>query len=191
MEVKIKQGDEMMDATIEMINGIMVVSPLVVNYKPNNGEVVTITTTSNGSYTCFYKAFNDSGVYAYGGLNNLYNMLFEDSLVCIKDRLKNIYPANEPERKRLFDKIAEEGLEWDTEKREFIKLKWKPADYEKVYVAGFTFYGKHPFCPFEDKALSDSMQWRAVFERGWYFKTQEECQAFCDRLNEAINSVKP
>lgn len=29
MEVKIKQGEEMLDATIEMIDGVMVVSPKI------------------------------------------------------------------------------------------------------------------------------------------------------------------
>lgn len=188
MEVKIKQGDEMLDATIEMINGIMVVSPLVVNYKPNKGEVVTITTTGNGSYTCFYKEFNTSGVYAYGGLNNLYNMLFEDGLVCIKDRLKYIYPANEPERKRLFDKLADEGYEFDFEKKELVKIKWKPKYKEPYFAPHFSnidflfstcshIYTEH---------FSDEL----TFKQTSVFKTEQECQAFCDRLNEAINSVK-
>ena len=28
-------------------------------------------------------------------------------------------------------------------------------------------------------------------KRGWIFSTEEECQALCDKLNEAIKNVKP
>ena len=187
MEVKIKNGNEMVDATIEMINGVMVVSPLVVNYKPNKGEIVTITSTSNGSYTCFYKEFNTSGVYAYGGLNNLYNMLFEDGLVCIKDRLKYIYPANEPERKKLFDKLAEEGFEFDFEKKELVKIKWKPKEGEKFYFPIFSDSLGEFVTDYQE---NDGTIFMSI-ERDWCFKTEQECQEFCNRLNDAINSVKP
>lgn len=39
MEVKIKNNEEMIDATIEIINGVMVVSPVNANFKPKEGEV--------------------------------------------------------------------------------------------------------------------------------------------------------
>ena len=32
---------------------------------------------------------------------------------------------------------------------------------------------------------------KEILEKGWVFKTKEECQVFCNRLNNAINSVKP
>lgn len=35
MEVKIKQGKEMIDATIDMVDGVMVVSPKEVKFEPN------------------------------------------------------------------------------------------------------------------------------------------------------------
>lgn len=38
MKVRIKQGEEMIDATIEMIDGVMVVSPKEVKWKPEVGE---------------------------------------------------------------------------------------------------------------------------------------------------------
>ena len=39
MEVKIKQGEEMLDATIEMVDGVMVVSPKEVKWKSNYGAL--------------------------------------------------------------------------------------------------------------------------------------------------------
>ena len=38
MEVKINNNGEMLDATIEMIDGVMVVSPKVVKFEPKDGE---------------------------------------------------------------------------------------------------------------------------------------------------------
>lgn len=28
-------------------------------------------------------------------------------------------------------------------------------------------------------------------ERGWCFRTKQECQEFCDRLNKALENIKP
>lgn len=183
MEVKIKNNGEMLDATIEMVDGVMVVSPQVDKFEPKDGDVVAI---NEGSQIFVCKEYlRDGGIYAYFGWDLLSNVIFDEGEWDV-DRY-----ATFEEKRKLFDKLKEEGWEWKPDTKELVKLKWKPADHEKVYVAGFTFYGAHPFCPFEDKAYSDSMQWRAVYNRGWYFKTQEECQEFCNRLNDAINSIKP
>ena len=189
MEVKIKRGSEMLDATIEMINGVMVVSPLVVNYTPKNGEIVTVTTKTGGIYTCFFKGCVNGDVYSYGGLNNLYNMLFEIGLVCCSKELKTIYSATEEEKKKLFDRLAEEGYEFDFEKKELVKLKWKPKIGDTYFRPDFN---RCIFICYEGRLQYDTMRYiKDHIENGWRFKTKEECQEFCNRLNDAINSVKP
>lgn len=40
MEVKIKNNNEMIDATIEMVDGVMVVSPKRMEWKPKRGEPI-------------------------------------------------------------------------------------------------------------------------------------------------------
>ena len=42
MEVRIKQGNEMLDATIEMVDGVMVVSPNVEKFEPKDGDILFI-----------------------------------------------------------------------------------------------------------------------------------------------------
>jgi hypothetical protein len=186
MEVKIRQGNEMLDATIEMVDGVMIVSPKVEKFEPKDGDVIVCD-----SYGCLQlfickKYENENSCYCYCFYDGFSSDIeFDESAPYCVERY-----ATEEEKKLLFDKMKEKGYEFDFEKKELVKLKWKPADREKVYVAGFTFYGEHPFCPFEDAAYADSMQWRAVYKRGWYFKTIEECQSFCDKLNQAIDSVK-
>ena len=95
MEVKIKQGSEMLDATIEMVDGVMVVSPKEVKFKPKYGDDY-YTPTFNNTY----------------------------------------------------------------------------------------------FVPFHC-SWTESASGNARYEKGLCFKTEKECQEFCNRLNNAINSVKP
>lgn len=191
MEVRIKDNNGYVDADWTIEDGVMIVSPKVEKFVPKDGDV--LSSVFNGKYqgtfvfeeasecgeAIFHFAFDADGEFYKGNGGHYFGYVYDAR------------PATKEEKKKLFDKLAEKGYEWDAEKKEVVKLKWKPADHEKVYVAGFTFYGKDPFCPFEDAAYANSMQWRAVYERGWYFKTISECQAFCDRLNEAINKVTP
>lgn len=186
--VKIKNGEEMIDATIEMVDGVMVISPKVEKFEPKDGDVITVTTETGGNYTCFFKGCVNGDVYSYGGLNNLYNMLFEIGLVCCSKKLKTIYPATEEEKKLLFDKLKEEGYEWDAEKKEVVKLKWKPKVGDTYYRPDFN---RCMFMCYEGRCRYDTMRYiKDCIEKGWCFKTKEECQEFCNRLNNAINQVK-
>lgn len=182
MEVRIKDSNGYIDADWTIEDGVMVVSPKVVKFEPKDGDIVAINEGTQ-IFVC-KKYLRDGVIHAYFGWDFTNNVIFDEGEWGVER------PATFEEMKKFFDKLKENGLAWDAEKRELVKLKWKPADREKVYVAGFTFYGEHPFCPFEDAAYADSMQWRAVYKRGWYFKTIEECQSFCDKLNQAIDSVK-
>lgn len=66
-------------------------------------------------------------------------------------------------------------------------LKWKPNLKERYY------------CPILGSVTFDiqSHWWadddidRKFLGKGWVFSTEKECKAFCNRLNEAINQVKP
>ena len=187
MEIKIKNNGEMLDATIEVVDGVMVVSPKEVKFEPKNGDVVTVTTKTGGNYTCFFKENVIGNVYSYGGLNNLYNMLFDDGLVCVSGKLKTIYPATEEEKKKLFDKLKEEGYEFDFEKKELVKLKWKPSMYDPYYIP---FYETCEFIPMGTNWNGRNKD-NIRYNKGLCFKIEEECQEFCNRLNSCISSIKP
>lgn len=95
MKVKIESNEGMVDATIEMVDGVMVVSPKEVKFKPKLRE-------------------------------NYYRPQF--------------YIQNFVVRKDVFTNL----------------------EIENVYC-----------------------------NKGWVFKTEQECQEFCKILNQAIESVKP
>ena len=196
MEVKINNGNEMIDATIEMIDGGMVVSP-------KNVEEVDITQFKDGDIiTCGW----NTGDKSYSWISILRgeieritdNMFIADycTLNCdgtyslengSSDSATYVRYATEEEKKLLFDKIDKEGYEWDSDKKGLIKKKWKPRAGQRFYIP--------TICNAQFKAViddwSDDDRDILYFDKGWVFRTEEECQNFCDKLNQAINSIKP
>lgn len=174
----------MENGTIRRVDEIRKVEP---KFEPKDGDMVTVTTEAGGSYTCFFKFYVAGDVYSYGGLN-LYNKLFKNALVCCREKLITIYPATEEEKKKLFDKLAEEGWEWRTDTKELVKLKFQPKEGEYFYF---------PICSVltciftTNGTMYNSGRDKSLLDNGWCFKTEEECRQFCRQLNNAINSVKP
>ena len=67
------------------------------------------------------------------------------------------------------------------------KEKWTPKNGERFYYP--TFMGKRFY---SDTAIESEImsvtKW-GEYKRGWVFKTKEECQLICDKLNAAIAYV--
>lgn len=183
MEVRIKQGEEMIDATIEMVDGVMVVSPKEVKFEPKDGDVII-----SGGDTRFVAIFKR--------MKEEYSFYYYALLVLDGDKrpqlnswasFLNVRPATEEEKQKLFDKLAEEGLAWDNEKKEIVKLKWKPREEEGYYVPLFDNFKFETYLSRWDENEVDY----EFYNMGLVFKTEQECQEFCDKLNQAINQVKP
>lgn len=181
MEVKIKSNEGMVDATIEMVDGVMVVSPKEVKFEPKDGDVITCT-NSVCSYTLILKKVECNIAYSYA-------VLLDNR--CLKtgdwSSYKNPRPATEEEKQKLFKALADEGYAWDADKRELVKLKWKPK-LKGIYYAPSVneFRFEHNLYRWGKDDIDSKL-----YEMGWVFKTPKECQEFCDRLNKAINQVKP
>ena len=99
--------------------------------------------------------------------------------------------ATEEEKQKLFDALAKEGKDWDAEKKAVVELKWKPNVGDKY---------NHPMCIITDDGLrygsatathTDSLFDKRLIKQNLAFKTKEECEAFCQKLNKAIMEVKP
>lgn len=191
MEVKIKNGNGMVDATIEMVNGVMVVSPKKVKFEPKDGDILIggNCTEDRGNYWIFIlKGEIKDEIDGCMSANEYASVVKSGSLEIDgdSDSMKWYRPANKEEKKKLFDKLAEEGWEWKADTKELVKLK--PKEGEEFW---FPLYYTSPseFGPI--KSLLNKGRDKAILDKGWCFKTKEECQEFCNRLNKAINSVKP
>ena len=182
MEVKIKNQNELIDATIEMVDGVMVVSPKEVKFEPKDGDVITIENKSI-LFTLIVKSMGKSKtVFSHA-------LLFDNGIFSKDDFIsyENLRPATEEEKQKLFDKLAENGCEWDAEEKQLVKLKWKPK-YKEFY---FRITFEHAVIIPHRTYWTDDICDKAYYQKGWCFKTKEECQEFCDKLNKAIGNVKP
>jgi hypothetical protein len=186
MEVKIKNGEEMIDATIEMVDGVMVVSPKVEKFEPKDGDVCV-----HDGMIYIFKGVKPSSICS-GKSAIIHHCYYDVETLQVKEDVGCGYIdcsqrfATEEEKKKLFDKLKEEGYEWDAEKKELAKLKWNPVLGEVYFRIEFV---DHEF-RYADWNWKNSTYEIEAYERGWCFKTKEECQEFCNRLNDAINSVK-
>lgn len=186
MEVRIKDNNGYVDADWTIEDGVMVVSPKEVKFEPKDGDIVTYMNGDKATIYVFaggYK-YNTSFYVAYSGLRN---EVFKTSKGHLDMNRDDIRPATEEEKKKLFDKLAEKGYEWKPDTKELVELKWKPK-YCEVYWT--PYINNSVFVPI-DCTWTKSDAGNDRYKKGWCFKTKEECQEFCNRLNNAINSVKP
>ena len=179
MKVKIKNGEEMIDATIEMVDGVMVVSPKVEKFEPKDGDVI-----SSDRVICIFKKEYGSASPSFLSYVALVNEIIDFGLTVFYETRR---PATEEEKKKLFDRLKEEDYEWDAEKKEVVKIKWKPV-LGKVYYRPQFYQGYFEICI---DVWNDSTSDEIFYNKGWCFKTKEESQKFCDKLNQAIEGVKP
>jgi hypothetical protein len=191
MEIKIKDKDNLIDATIEVVDGVMIVSPKeekvdITKYK--DGDVITCG-HDRYQWTCILRGeieriCDNMFIADYCGINcdNTYYLKNNDS-----DSATWVRYATEEEKKLLFDKIEAEGYEWNPKEKKLVMKKWKPKRGEIFY---------HPFCdgtifnPFKTDWVEETFYF-GLFDKGWVFRTKEECEQFCKRLNQAIEEIKP
>ena len=196
MEVKIKQGAELIEATIEMVDGVMVVSPKKDKVDPKDGDVFCV----DSLHPCvgivkevysYGKPDKDRLYFSVGYWKQIGSMQFGTFCACNRNTEPNYRPATEEEKQKLFDKIKEEGYEFDFEKKELVKLKWKPKADEIYYHPSMNVQkGRIISYPKQERNTNTQFD-KDIIDAGWVFRTEKECQEFCDRLNEVINSVKP
>lgn len=196
MEVKIKTTEGLIDATIETVDGVMIVSQKEQsNYADFKDGDVIVCGWSDSEWICILKGEVDTigsinyfiedycGMYIKGQGSDK-EVWIEPSY---SDTANFVRYASQEEKQKLFDKLKVEGYEFDFEKKELIKLKWKPNYLENCYIPVFNsaefFACIHLFEGFKPDNI--------LLEKSWIFKTEEGCQAFCDKLNKVINSVKP
>lgn len=98
--------------------------------------------------------------------------------------------ADENNRKRLDDALAEHGLQFDREKGELV-MKEVEAEWPKkgdLFWTVFYPLKKNGFTPIDWIYNNDKAD-AAARVKGWMFKTKAAAQAKCDELNAAIKGL--
>lgn len=106
------------------------------------------------------------------------------------DKNKNTFRLATPEEKQLLlDELAKGGYQWDEEQKKVAKLRWKPELRETYYSPLSTGPDSAPYVTTTQTWMNYEKDKKA-YEGDWVFQTQEECDTFCQKLNEAIQNVK-
>lgn len=193
MEAKIKKGDEFIEATIEIIDGAIVVLPKNVKYEPKDGDVVCVDSLSPcvgivREVYSYGKPDTDRLHFSVGYWKRSGYIELKLFCACNRNTQPNYRLATKEEKQKLFDKLAEKGFAWDAEKKKLVKLKWEPEVGQVFWTP--LLDPVRLFEPF-DLTWREQREHLAILKRDWVFKSKEECQGFCDKLNKAINQVKP
>jgi hypothetical protein len=192
MEVKINNNGTLVDATIEMVDGVMVISPKVEMFEPKDGDVFCVDSLHpcvgivKEEYS-YGKPDKDRLYFSVGYWIQSGNMQFGTFCACNRNTEPSYRPATEEEKQKLFDKLKEEGLTWDADTKELVKLKWNPKSGDIFYRPSST-YGR--FDCYKTSCNHSGID-KTYISKGWCFRTKEECESFCKKLNEAIEGVKP
>jgi hypothetical protein len=188
MEIKIKDKDQLIDATIEVVDGVMIVSPKEIPFEPKNGDVIHCT-NSRCSYISIFKWMHpsDKDYYYHATLIDNGSFKIGSKISDFSDYANPRY-ATEEEKQKLFDKLKEEGYEWDANKKELVKVKWKPKYNEEYWCPSWLYSdGIIPYFAQWSNSKADNI----YQNKGWVFRTKEECEQFCSKLNNVIEGVKP
>lgn len=195
MKIVINNNGERIPATLDVVDGVMIVSPKEVKVDISqfeDGDIITCGWNEDNkdySWTCVLrgepKRIIDNmfiadycNVDIYGGYSCEEG--YSDSATWVRY-------ATEEEKQKLFDALAKEGKAWDSEKKAVVELKWKPKVGETCFV---------PYLDFPE-FITKQWLWEIngysteYYNKGWVFRTKEECEAYCKRLNESISNIKP
>ena len=198
MKIVINNNGEHIPATLEVVDGVMIVSPVkgndITQFK--DGDIITCG-WENEFNTCSWVAVLNGtiedckgnyfleeycGTYLVGGDGKEQSWIdsYSDSATWVRY-------ATEEEKQKLNDALAKEGKAWDAEKKAVVDLKWKPKVGEICFAPYFDF----------PKFITKQWLWEIngysteYYNKGWCFKTKEECEAFCKKLNDCISSINP
>lgn len=192
MKIVINNNGERIPATLEVVDGVMIVSPVTGN---------DITQFKDGDVVVYHYGEDATTIaILQGEVDTISKYLFIEDYVCLDsvegllldsnytDAATDVRYATEEEKQKLFDALAKEGKTWDSEKKAVVELKWKPYMGDIYYTL---IFDNIKLFKVYDYIWTNLFNDNAVYDRGWCFKTKEECGAYCKRLNEAIINVKP
>lgn len=193
MKIVINNNGKHIPATLEVVDGVMIVSPVkekdIAQFKDGDvvfyhyGEDATTIAILQGEVDTISKYLF---IEDYVSLDSVEGLLLDSNYT---DAATDVRYATEEEKQKLFDALAKEGKTWDAEKKAVVELKWKPNVGDDYHFPSFT--EKDGFTHCCNYSWCNSRFDKMLHNKGWVFRTKEECEAYCERLNQAIEGVKP
>ena len=105
---------------------------------------------------------------------NLFNNPYQKWNVSHEWRL-----ATDEEKQLLFDKMKEQGLRWNAEKKRVEKIRWRAQRDKKYFIVGCS--GNLGICV-ENECSSDN----SLYEFGNYFRTKEQAEKAAELVKATL-----
>ena len=187
MEVKIKTNEGIVDATIEMVDGVMLVSPLVEEkieaFEQKDGDIIS---TKYGISIYKEGSKNPKLLNCYCDyITDLKKFVINKTEFVDKESMRRATPE---ETKKLFERIDKEGYEWDAESKVLKKKKWKP-NYGDTYFRPEFNNDILKFQVGVYKWLDDNVD-KNIYEQGHAYGARFKCEEMVKKLNDAIKNVE-
>ena len=170
-----------------------------IEYIPQDGDIVTMPMVSDlanflkaKKYIAIYKRedIEEEKIYCYyiiSQQNNGEICIFNaDHIVDNGRMISGIRPANEKEKKLLFDKLAEEGKRWNEEKKCLENVRWRAKDGEPY---SYLLIGDTDILV---TTTTDTRMYKddERFNSGNYFKTVEAAEKVAEQIRKIFKNSK-
>lgn len=168
-EIKLPEGFEA--ANIEFKDGVLSYE-VREKYVPKRGDVVVLSRDDRDIWISIFDSIGE------GLVESFVDYDVEDDICdysCGNTVGVEIRQATNEEKKLLFYKMREKGIEWDAEKMEVRKVFWKPKWYGEYW--SICLPGKIERCT---RTGDESNNIRLKANN--YFKTEEEAQKYADEF---------
>lgn len=91
----------------------------------------------------------------------------------------NLSYATEEEKQLLFDKMKEQGLRWNAERKRVEKIRWRASSDERYYYINHLL---DCHSDIEESHIFDEERWNV----GNYFKNKEQAEEAIKRIKEVL-----
>lgn len=122
---------------------------------------------------------NKNGYYVCHKANHIINVATKDRLLFCGYKI-DVRLATEEEKQLLFDKMKEQRLLWNAEKKRVEKIRWRAKKGEYYFALGRTTF--EVYCYTESFEEIDAK----LYNCGNYFRTQEQATEAAKRVREAL-----
>lgn len=147
-----------------------------------DGDVLVVVVHGQRHNAFIYKSTDKRGFHSYYvGINTFGDLLISYSSYRGKWGRSNqiLSHATEEEKQTLFDKMKEEGLQWNAEKKEVEKVRWRAKKGDRFYCFDTDF---SVLDGLEEGSKLDDSSWRSYN----YFRTVEQVEEATRRIKEAL-----
>lgn len=188
LSIKIKDNDLLLDANVEMVDGVMIVSPVVNIEEPKfkDGDIAVV---NGNSFKQIFLVGEMAGIYFNGNCECFcyFGIDSEDDSMFTEGKYTVERHATQIEKEILFEVLKNKGYRWNAEKRELEEIKWEP-NKDEVYFSFFYNFRDNMFKCESRYWVGNDIE-LAKLDNGQIFQLREECQQLCDKLNQAIESI--